>query len=663
MTRGVDSFTQPSPDRLAAAIDLAVGSQALSDEVVMTLGTPVAPGDLGSATAIAAQVGAIVSAGLEDLGVYELRWTTAPSDIRAMVDTLTSLPGVADAALSTFGGIGGNATPPGDWTDDGPAATWPFTRIRAQEAWDITTGESTKVGIVDVGTVFGAHEDLNVVETLGGAGAAGHATHVAGLACAAANGKGLVGVAWGCPIVTSGLPSATFEGEQSWKNMLFSARRVARSGARVVNMSLGRNFHSPGSYCVTQAQSDEINAEAQRSAAAFRQLFNGPIGRDVVWTLSAGNNCGEGVHSAMGANWALPNVITVAASNSNDTLASFSNFGPGVEVAAPGGVGVGISGGEGGIWSTLLKSCGLFGLSRCSHYGQDVGTSMAAPMVAGLAGLARSANPSMSAADVGSCIVSTAGTGTATITTRSPEPRMLGTASVTPKIDFVTEIPVVDALAAVRCAESGPTRGDVVIAGQGDRTASGNFTDIGDLAAELSSQGLHVVTSASIPSDLSGFGQLWHVDTEAMTADEQDRVATYAQGGHGVYLTGEWGCCRVDNSTIALINRLVSGSTVRHGGSDRNVISVGPGAPYGLGDTPNAVQTVTMATPGSLTGVPAANTVGSGSSSNAVIAAWGPDRVAGGGRIAVVMDINWIAEQYRADNWHLFVENLAHFLG
>ena len=120
----------------------------------------------------------------------------------------------------------------------------------------------------------------------------------------------------------------------------------------------------------------------------------------------------------MGASWALPNVITVAASNSNDTLASFSNFGPGVEVAAPGGVGVGISGGEGGIWSTLLKRCGPFGLLRCSDYGQKLGTSMAAPMVAGLAGLACSANPSMSAADVGSCIVSTAGTGTATITVR-----------------------------------------------------------------------------------------------------------------------------------------------------------------------------------------------------------------------------------------------------
>ena len=665
MTRGVDSFTQPSPDRLAAAIDLGLGlgSQALNDEVVMTLGTPVAPGDLGSASAIAAQVGAIVSAGLEDLGVYELRWTTAPSDIRATVDTLTSLPGVADAGLSTFGGIGDNATPPGDWTDDGPAATWPFTQIRAREAWDITTGESTKIGIVDTGTVFGAHEDLNVVETLGGAGAAGHATHVAGLACAAANGKGLVGVAWGCPIVTTGLGAGN-TWEQLYKNMLSSARDVALSGARVVNMSLGRNLDSPD-VCVTQGQSDAINAEVQNnSAAPFRQLFNGPIGRDIVWTLAAGNSCGEGVHSPMGASWALPNVITVAASNSNDTLASFSNFGPGVEVAAPGGVGVGISGGEGGIWSTLLKRCGPFGLLRCSDYGQKLGTSMAAPMVAGLAGLARSANPSMSAADVGSCIVSTAGTGTATITARSTEPRTVGTPPepVTPKIDFAGQIPIVDALAAVRCAESGPTRGDVVIAGQGDRTASGNFTDIGDLAAELSSQGLDVVTSASVPSDLSEFGQLWYIDTEAMTADEQDRVATYAEAGHGVYLTGEWGCCRVDNSTIALINRLVSGSTVSHGGRDGNVIGVGPGAPYGLGDTPNAVQTVTMATPGSLTGVPAANTVGTGSSSNAVIAAWGPDRVAGGGRIAVVMDINWIAEQYRADNWHLFVENLAHFL-
>ena len=75
------------------------------------------------------------------------------------------------------------------------------------------------------------------------------------------------------------------------------------------------------------------------------------------------------------------------------------------------------------------------------------------------------------------------------------------------------------------------------------------------------------------------------------------------------------------------------------------------------------MPTVTTASPGSLSGVGDANTVGySSDSSRAVIAAWGPDQVSGQGRIAIVMDINWIAEQYRADNWHLFVDNLAHFL-
>ena len=64
----------------------------------------------------------------------------------------------------------------------------------------------------------------------------------------------------------------------------------------------------------------------------------------------------------------------------------------------------------------------------------------------------------------------------------------------------------------------------MLIAGQGDRTASGNLTDIGDLTAELTSVGLHVVTSQSIPDDLSGFGEIWYIDTEAMSTAEQDRV-------------------------------------------------------------------------------------------------------------------------------------------
>ncbi|MFI5735422.1 fibronectin type III domain-containing protein [Kribbella sp. NPDC051587] len=323
-----EDFTQPAPDRLARA-ETVDDVKALNDEVILTLGSPQNPGTLGEARSLAMGVGAVVSGGLEDLGVYELRWTTPPSDLDPILAELSSSPIVASATRSTFGSAEINATPPGDWNDDGQAVKWPFQQIHAQEAWDITTGGNVKVGIVDGGTVYRDHEDLNVTQTLGSTEIAEHATHVAGLACAVANGRGLVGTAWGCPVVSSGLAPGDIKA-QLGKNALQAARQTAKTEPRVINMSLGKNEHDPD-FCVTKARSDAINAEMQAGAAPSRQLFNGPIGRDIVWTLSAGNNCGVGVHSPFGASWALPNVITVAASNSDSTLASFSNFGPGVE--------------------------------------------------------------------------------------------------------------------------------------------------------------------------------------------------------------------------------------------------------------------------------------------------------------------------------------------
>jgi hypothetical protein len=353
----------------------------------------------------------------------------------------------------------------------------------------------------------------------------------------------------------------------------------------------------------------------------------------------------------------------VAASNSDGTLASFSNFGTGVEVAAPGGVGIGISGGSGGVWSTWWKKCGVLNLSTCSDYKQDIGTSMAAPIVAGVAELVASANPSLSGADIGSCITSTAGINTPKITKRSNQPTTAGSATISPHITFTGSLPVVDAEAAVQCALNGATHGDVLIAGQGDRTSSGNGTDIGDLSAELTSAGYHVVTSASLPSSLAGFKQIWYFDTEEMTTDEQDRVQSYVSGGGHMYLTGEWGCCSVDNSSIALINALVPGVTVSHGGSDDNTVTINATEPFGLATTPHAVSTVETDLPGSLDGVPADDIVGYASDpARAVVAAWGPAQVTGGGKIVIFMDINWVAAQYRGSSWSDFVDNIAKFL-
>ena len=98
-----------------------------------------------------------------------------------------------------------HAEPPGDWSDDGSEATWPFTVTHAQAAWDLTHGSDVKVGIVDFGLVFNGHEDLDVIRSLGDGRVDYHATHTAGTACAKANGKGLVGFAWGCQIITSAI--------------------------------------------------------------------------------------------------------------------------------------------------------------------------------------------------------------------------------------------------------------------------------------------------------------------------------------------------------------------------------------------------------------------------------------------------------------------------
>ena len=102
----------------------------------------------------------------------------------------------------------------------------------------------------------------------------------------------------------------------------------------------------------------------------------------ILFIAAAGNNAGDNdKRPHYPSNYDLPNVISVAALDSSDLLASFSNFGSkSVHVAAPGKE----------IVSTWLKDA----------YREASGTSMATPHVAGLAGLIIANEPDISVKDL-----------------------------------------------------------------------------------------------------------------------------------------------------------------------------------------------------------------------------------------------------------------------
>ena len=249
---------------------------------------------------------------------------------------------------------------------------WGYPKIKAPEAWDITQGSSTvKVAILDSG-IDNNHTDLKgkVVAQKdlvnGDADASddhGHGTHVAGTVAASTNNS--TGVAGTCSNCSLQIVKVLDQNNQGWDSTLIAAINwSANSGVQVINMSLGGYPHSSGLETAT----------------------NYAWNKGAVLVGASGNN---GTSSAEFYPAAYDNVIAVAATDKDDTRASFSNAGDWVDVAAPGV----------DIYSTLpsewVEVQDFFGVKHWKlrpRYGYFSGTSMATPHVAGLAALIRSNN-------------------------------------------------------------------------------------------------------------------------------------------------------------------------------------------------------------------------------------------------------------------------------
>jgi uncharacterized repeat protein (TIGR01451 family) len=225
---------------------------------------------------------------------------------------------------------------------------WAMQKIEAPAAWDVTRGSTgVIIAILDTG-VNTDHPDLTdkIVQSVNFTDADtdddifGHGTHVAGIAAAATNnGIGVAGLGYDSSLMNVKVLRDNGSGYHSW--IAAGITWAADNGAQVINMSLGGGSSS-------QLLEDAVNYAWSKG---------------VVVVAAAGNNGNS--YMVYPAGYA--NCIAVAATDAKDALASWSNYGDWVDLAAPGT----------GIYSTLNDD----------GYGYKSGTSMASPHVAGLAAL------------------------------------------------------------------------------------------------------------------------------------------------------------------------------------------------------------------------------------------------------------------------------------
>lgn len=300
------------------------------------------------------------------------------------------------------------------WSESNPdGANWWVEAIDAPSAWEYDKQyKKIKIGIVDNG-FDDRHEDLKNVITYTSPinNKEVHGTHVAGIIGAKANnGKGITGLVWNSEIytydwqlnVTQSVANHIFDMQWSTFNQILGGTvLLVEKGAKVVNLSAGQSKSMKGT---TRTNSD-VNYNGYYASLYLYSLLERDY--DFVIVQSAGNgnyydvsvdakynglycsiteeNCvtGEDVRyeDIVGRI-----VIVGAAQNDGNNRYSqthWSNAGSRVDICAPGK----------DIYSTIPG--GLFG-----SYEYLSGTSMAAPIVAGVSSLVWSVNPELSGAEV-----------------------------------------------------------------------------------------------------------------------------------------------------------------------------------------------------------------------------------------------------------------------
>lgn len=238
---------------------------------------------------------------------------------------------------------------------------WNLRSINIESAWDETKGSGVTVAVIDTGispipdlkdTKFVKGYDF-VNDKIEAYDDAGHGTHVAGtIAQSTNNNYGVAGIAYEASLMPLKVLGASGGGTVA--DIAEAIRYAADNQADVINMSLGGAGES-------QLLEDAINYAHSKG----------------VLIIAAAGNSNQNSASYPAR---YPHVVGVAALDSVGIKAPYSNFGAGVDIAAPGGSEAGKI-----LQETINPETGE------SIFEGYQGTSMAAPHVAGVAALVKAA--------------------------------------------------------------------------------------------------------------------------------------------------------------------------------------------------------------------------------------------------------------------------------